>query len=44
MQDVLDVVKVEARHQAPLAVVTLEDLHGCFLGDQSTASGAEVNQ
>lgn len=44
MQDVLDVVKVETRHQVPLAVVTLEDLHGRFLGDQSTTSGTEVNQ
>lgn len=44
MQDVLDVVKVVTRHQAPLAVVTLEDLHGRFLGDQSTTSGTKVSQ
>lgn len=44
MQDVLDVVKVQTRHQAPFAVVTLEDLHGRFLGDQSTTGGAKVNQ
>lgn len=43
MQDVLDVVKVETRDEAPLAVVTLEDLHGRFLGDQSTTGSAKVN-
>lgn len=38
VQDVFDVVKVEAGHQAPLSVMTLKELHRRFLRDQTTTS------
>lgn len=36
LQDVFDVVKVEAGHQAPLSVMTLEELHRRFLRDHTS--------
>lgn len=37
VEQVFDVVKVEPGHQAPLPVMTLKELHGRFLRDQTTA-------